>query len=349
MPILDRIKFDGTDNNESWILYKSKLDNIAWGSQLIVGMGQEALFIKGGKVQDIFTSGTYTLKSGNLPLLRGLMDLPFGGNTPFSAEVVFVNKSSNLDLKWGTSSPINVEDPKYHILLGLRAFGQFGVRLKDSHRFLSQLIGTVQLDSGFNHNLILQQFNAIINTKFKTLLMKFLNENQVSFLQVAAYYEDISRLAFNALESDFDNSGLELINFLVESVSPPKDQYEHLRSQIEQRALGDEFYNRKRSFDVLENLASSPMTGMVAGIYAAPPLGTALGQLSQNVNTGIVPPNPQNNNTVTCPNCQNNVQAGSKFCSFCGQPLPQKKFCSGCGKQLDSDALFCSSCGRRCN
>ena len=349
MPILDRIKFDGTDNNESWILYKSKLDNIAWGSQLIVGMGQEALFIKGGKVQDIFTSGTYTLKSGNLPLLRGLMDLPFGGNTPFSAEVVFVNKSSNLDLKWGTSSPINVEDPKYHILLGLRAFGQFGVRLKDSHRFLSQLIGTVQLDSGFNHNLILQQFNAIINTKFKTLLMKFLNENQVSFLQVAAYYEDISRLAFNALESDFDNSGLELINFLVESVSPPKDQYEHLRSQIEQRALGDEFYNRKRSFDVLENLASSPTTGMVAGIYAAPPLGTALGQLSQNVNTGIVPPNPQNNNTVTCPNCQNNVQAGSKFCSFCGQPLPQKKFCSGCGKQLDSDALFCSSCGRRCN
>lgn len=348
MPILDRIKFDGVGNNESWIVYKSNFENIAWGSQLIVGMGQEAIFVKGGRVQDVFTSGTYTLKSGNLPLLRGIMNLPFGGNTPFSAEVIFVNRSSNLGLKWGTSSPINVEDPKYHVLLGLRAFGQFGIRLKDSHRFLNQLIGTVQLDSGFNHSLILQQFNAIINTKFKTLLMRFLNENQISFLQIAAHYEDISRMAFNALESDFDNSGLELINFLVESVSPPKEQYEHLRSQIEQRALGDEFYNRRRSFDVLENLASSPMAGMAAGIYAAP-IGASLGQLSQNINTGITQSNPQSNNIVICPNCQKNVEAGSKFCSFCGQPLPQKKFCSGCGKQLDADAIFCSACGRRCD
>ena len=90
MPILDRIKFDGVGSNDDWIIYKMELENIAWGSQLIVGMGQEAIFIKGGQTQDIFTPGTYTLESGNLPLLRKLVEMPFGGKTPFSAEIVFI-------------------------------------------------------------------------------------------------------------------------------------------------------------------------------------------------------------------------------------------------------------------
>ena len=277
MPILDRIKFDGVGNNESWIVYKMDLENIAWGSQLIVGMGQEAIFIKSGKAQDIFTPGTYTLKSGNLPLLRGLMSLPFGGKTPFSAEVVFINKTNNLGFKWGTNSPINMEDPKYGILLGLRAFGQFGVKIADSRLFVNQLIGTIKLDSGFNHNLIWQQFNSLINTRLKTMLMKFLNEKQISFLQIAEYYEELSRMAFGVLQQDFDNSGLDLINFFVESISPPKEQYEKLRQYKEELSLGERFYDKRRSFDVLEGLASSP----IAGIYTAPSLTSIPNLISQ--------------------------------------------------------------------
>lgn len=352
MPILDRIKFDGVGNNESWIVYKMDLENIAWGSQLIVGMGQEAIFIKSGKAQDIFTPGTYTLKSGNLPLLRGLMSLPFGGKTPFSAEVVFINKTNNLGFKWGTNSPINMEDPKYGILLGLRAFGQFGVKIADSRLFVNQLIGTIKLDSGFNHNLIWQQFNSLINTRLKTMLMKFLNEKQISFLQIAEYYEELSRMAFGVLQQDFDNSGLDLINFFVESISPPKEQYEKLRQYKEELSLGERFYDKRRSFDVLEGLASSP----IAGIYTAPILSNSLGQLAQNMNTNPAavsqqtnPPSQNSAGSVTCPFCQNNIEAGSKFCRFCGKPLPQKKFCSACGKQLESDAKFCSGCGRKCD
>ena len=69
MAIFDRIKYDGASNNESWLVYKADIENIALGSQLIVGMGQEAIFIKGGRAQDIFTPGTYTLQTGNLPLV----------------------------------------------------------------------------------------------------------------------------------------------------------------------------------------------------------------------------------------------------------------------------------------
>lgn len=356
MSILDRIKFDGVGNNESWLVYKSNLENIAWGSQLIVGMGQEAIFIKGGKALDTFAPGTYTLQSGNLPLLRGLMSLPFGGQTPFSAEIIFINKTSNLGLKWGTNSPINVEDPKYGLLLGLRAFGQFGIKVIDTRLFVSQLIGTIQLDSGFNHNIIFQQFNSLINTKLKTMLMSFMSQEKISFLQIAEYYDQLSNNALNILKKDFENSGIELINFFIESISPPKDQYAKLRQYKEELALGERFYDKRRSFDVMEGLANSPMAGMAAGIYAAPIIGASLGQLPQHMNLNSNQTNNQtsqsnssNASEVKCPFCQNIIESGSKFCRFCGKQIPQKKFCSACGKQLESDAQFCSGCGRKCD
>ena len=58
MAVFIRIKFDGTGNLNDWVIYKPDLENIVWGSQLIVGIGQEAVFIKGGVVHDIFSSGT---------------------------------------------------------------------------------------------------------------------------------------------------------------------------------------------------------------------------------------------------------------------------------------------------
>lgn len=352
MPLLDRIKFDGVGNNADWIVYKMQLEDIAWGSQLIVGMGQEAIFVKGGNAQDIFTPGTYTLESGNLPLLRGLQKMPFGGQTPFSAEVIFVNRVNNLGAKWGTSSPVNVEDPKYGLLLGLRAFGQFGIKISDSRLFVNQLVGTMKLDSGYNHELILQQYNSIINTRVKTILMTFLSKKGISFLQVAEYYEELSSLIYNALYPDFENYGLELVNFLVESVSPPKEQYEQLRKYKEELALGEGFYGKRRSFDVLEGLANSPAGAMVgagigfgAGMYATPLVANPINQLAQNINTTTI--TTQQGNTLVCPSCQNAVENGSQFCRFCGQKLQQERYCSNCGKKLEADAKFCSGCGKQ--
>ena len=241
-------------------------------------------------------------------------------------------------------------------MLGLRAFGQCGIKIYDSRLFLNKLIGTMQLDSGFNHNLILQQFNSIINTKIKNLLMNFLTQKGISFLDVASHYEEISRLALEKLEHDFEVYGLELVNFFVESISPPKEQYAKLRQYKEELALGEGFYGKRRSFDVLEGLAQAPAGGMIAaglgfgaGMYAAPSVGGVFGQLAQNINTTTTTASSQNSGDIVCPSCNQTVEAGSQFCRFCGQPLPQEKFCVGCGKKLPADAKFCSGCGRRCN
>jgi membrane protease subunit (stomatin/prohibitin family) len=75
------------------------------GAQLIVNESQEALFFKGGKALDVFGPGTHTLSSSNVPILQKLINLPFGGQTPFTAEVWFVNKTVKRNLKWEPKHP----------------------------------------------------------------------------------------------------------------------------------------------------------------------------------------------------------------------------------------------------
>ena len=120
MALIDRIKYDGYQVGSPWLIYKCPSEEFVLGSQLIVNQGQEALFLKGGKALDLFEAGTHTLQTGNLPLLNKLVKLPFGGKTPFSAEIYYVNKTSRLDMNWGTQNPFQLEDPKYGLILSIR-------------------------------------------------------------------------------------------------------------------------------------------------------------------------------------------------------------------------------------
>ena len=86
-------------------------EELKLGTQLIVNEGQQAIFVKGGQALDVFMPGTHTLSTGNIPLLNKLINLPFGGDTPFTAEVWYLNTTVKRDLPWGTPSPIPFSDP----------------------------------------------------------------------------------------------------------------------------------------------------------------------------------------------------------------------------------------------
>ena len=97
MAILDIIKYE---SNAEEFVWKHPVEDLKLGSQLIVNTSQKAFFVKGGKILDEFKSGTTSLKSGNIPLLNKLINLPFGDSSPFQAEVWYVNMISFLDNKW---------------------------------------------------------------------------------------------------------------------------------------------------------------------------------------------------------------------------------------------------------
>ena len=132
MAVAEVVKYNGGPDVFAW---KYPEDELGTWTQLIVSESQEAVLFKGGKALDVFQSGRHTLETENIPLLNQILKLPFGGRSPFSAEVWFVNKMNSLDIKWGTSSPIQIQDPKYHVFIPVRSFGQFGIRVENAKQF----------------------------------------------------------------------------------------------------------------------------------------------------------------------------------------------------------------------
>ena len=204
MAIIDRIKYDGNSNGSQWLIYKCPSEQFVLGSQLIVNQGQEALFFKGGEALDLFGPGTHTLSTGNLPILNKLVNLPFGGKTPFSAEIYYINKTANLDMKWGTSTPIPLEDPKYGLILNVGARGQYGITITDSRLFVSKIIGAVPNGTTTNPMLVLRYFNGLINSKIKSVTAAYMIQKQISFLEISQFLSELSATFQEALNEDLN-------------------------------------------------------------------------------------------------------------------------------------------------
>ena len=232
MAIIDRVKYDGPGNILVW---RYPPDDLSWGTQVIVNQSQEAIFFKGGVALDVMGPGTHTLRTANIPLLRGLIKAPFGGETPFAAEIYYVNKAVNLDVKWGTNSPIPVLDPKFNVFLPVRAFGQLGIQVADSRAFVTQLSAT---NPQFTTDQLSNHFRGVLLTKAKDYIAETIVKEKINLLEIAAHLEEMSGALQIKLEKDFAVYGVKLVNFYLNSVDVPDDDVTVVRSQEGARRQG---------------------------------------------------------------------------------------------------------------
>ena len=112
------------------------------GSQVIVRESQAAVFFRDGKALDTFGPGRHTITTANIPLLIDVCSAcRFSGQTPFTAEVYFVNMRDFIDMKWGTPEPITLRDTDLG-LVRLRAFGRYSMAISDPQMFVTKIVGT---------------------------------------------------------------------------------------------------------------------------------------------------------------------------------------------------------------
>jgi len=355
--LIDRIKYDGPQNGSPWLVYKYPSEKFVLGSQLIVNQGQEALFFKGGEALDLFGPGTHTLHTGNLPLLNKLVNLPFGGDTPFTAEVYYLNKTSKLNMNWGTPNAFPVEDPKYGILLSIRSHGTYGLKINDTRMFITELIGAVPNGSTFTYQVAASYFSGLLVSKIKNVISAYMIRKKISFLEVTGYLDEISEDCEEAVKNEFDRFGAELVNFYVEAITPPKGEYEKLQKYKEELSLGGDFYTQRRSLDIMGELAQNKSAGGLANAGAG--LGMGLGLASQaggifqklggamNIapNGSAAQGNLASGNT--CPHCGTMNSQGQKFCGTCGEPMVVGAQCPSCGKMNPIGQAFCGDCGTK--
>jgi membrane protease subunit (stomatin/prohibitin family) len=299
MAIIDRVKWDGTPDILAW---KFPSEELATWSQLIVNETQEAFLVRGGVYEGPFPAGQYQLTTDNLPILRTLIGLPFGGQSPFAAEVWFVNKIANLDVRWGTPDAIQLQDPKFNVMVPVRAFGQYGFRIAEPKKFLLKLVGTV---ANFDSETLAAYFRGIFSTRIKVEISKVIVNQGVSVLELTPRLGEISELLKKALAPAVAEYGVKLEQFHVISINVPEEDpavrvlKSALAKKAEMQILGFD-YQQERSFNVLESAAKNEGTagglmgagiGLGLGAGVGGPIGGAMSQIGSNLRATPSPTN----------------------------------------------------------
>ena len=345
MAIIDLVKYDGSSDVFAWKYPDQQLST--W-TQLIVNESQEAILYKGGKALDLFTAGKHVLETANIPLLTTLIGLPFGGKSPFTAEVWFVNKAISMDIKWGTPSPIQLQDPQYKVFLPVRSYGQFAIKIEDSRLFLTSLVGTLPY---FDKEQVNNYFKGIYLTKVKDAISSFILKEGISVLEINASLEELSEYIHQKMIPEMAKYGIKIVNFNINDISIPEEDsaVKKLKDALAKRAEMDILgynYQQERSFDTLESAAKNEgasggmMTagmGLGMGVGIGGPMGQQMSEMTSHIDTSI--------KTKECPQCHQKVDEHAKFCPECGKPF--QRTCPKCGIVVEAQVKFCPECGTK--
>ncbi|MER3375951.1 MAG: SPFH domain-containing protein [Allomuricauda sp.] len=192
--------------------YQNEIKN---GAKLIVREGQTAVFINEGQLADVFGPGTYDLTTQNLPILTTLKGWKYGFNSPFKAEVYFVNTHLFTDEKWGTKSPITLSDDRFG-LVEIRAFGTYAFKISDAGKFIIDIVGT---DSNFTNFEINEHLKSLIATRFTNTV----GQANLPIELYAANTTELSDTCREVMAPEFQSVGISLEKFYIENVSMPED------------------------------------------------------------------------------------------------------------------------------
>jgi len=325
MAIIDVLKYDGPNNVLVWKWQPqnggSREEELRIGTQLIVNQSQQAVFVKNGQIADVFDAGKHTLSTQNLPILTSIIGLAFGGQSPFKAEVYFINRVVAMDTKFGLL-PFNMIEPNFKVPIPLTSRGSFAVKIADTPMFMNRIIGTVP---DFEANTLRQFFRGIITENIKSAIYKIAKEQQLSPLELEAIVLDVSEAVKGIISETLDKYGLLLELFNIEAISiidedtrvrKIVEDYQRLMAQdieermrLTRRAENLDVYKTERSFDTTEKVAeniggsgiggdTSGIVGTIIGLGMVQPLANTMANTISNVTPNVQPPIPVSNNDV---------------------------------------------------
>ena len=321
-----------------------------FGAQLVVRDSQAAIFFKNGRGLDVLGPGRHTLSSMNLPILTKVLSLPWGFTSPFRAEVYFVNLKVFTNLRWGTKDPVAFRDRELG-LIRLRAFGAFTMRVTEPLLFVNTLVGT---QGSYTTGSIEDYLRELIVSR----LNDFLGEKVEALLDLPQQYDEMATQVRGRLETDFGKYGAELVDLLINRITPPEDVQRVIDSRAGMAAAGnlDEFLKFKAA-TALGDAAGGSGGGTGGG--GADGAGTGLG-LGMGAGLGMMLPGMPlhsrsgelladqgslSRGVVHCPECHGDVTVDSRFCAHCGHQMVTVLRCTRCEKNVTAQARFCSSCG----
>ncbi|MGI5139170.1 MULTISPECIES: SPFH domain-containing protein [unclassified Streptomyces] len=296
MGLMDRVRgefvdiVEWTDDSRDTIVWRfPRYENeIKMGARLVVRESQVAVFVNEGRIADVFTPGTYTLETQNLPLLATLKGWKHGFHSPFKAEVYFVTTRQFTDLKWGTRNPVIVRDPEFG-MVRLRAFGAFAARVTDAAALLRELAGT---DPEFRTEEVQEYLRQLIVGR----LANALAAAQVPVLDLATQQDALGARLAGLLSEELASVGIAIPKFVIENISLPEEVEAAIDTRSRMGIVGD--LGRYTQFQAAEAIGDAARNPGGPGEGVGLGVGMALGQ---RLAAGLTPPPAPASPAVTPP------------------------------------------------
>ena len=362
MAFIDVVEWSPRSNDVyAWRFPES---NLSTATQLIVRESQEAVFFSKGQILGKFGPGKHQLSTENLPLLRNLYGLPFGGTNPFFAEVWFVNKTAPLTIDWRTTS-MRVMDPDYGAMVPLSAVGRYGVKVQDAEKFLVKLIGTM---SEFTSKNLTDHFMGPLVSKTNSVIASYMGANRVGILQISMQLDQLSNFISQSMAEFWEEYGLQLTGFYITSidVDTTTEDGRKIAEALSDRSaqnIAGYTWQQRQSFDMANNAVNGMNNGkggmggllgiaMMGNMFSGNGgMGQSMTQVPDQTGYGAGPGfnqqgyqqgGAQPRKQVFCANCAKPYDASSRFCPNCGHEYTP---CPVCGSDNQQGAHRCVSCG----
>jgi membrane protease subunit (stomatin/prohibitin family) len=359
MAIIDLVRW-APQGDQTIYAYRFPETNLSTYTQLIVQESQEAVLFSKGQIVGKFGPGKHTLNTENLPILRNLFGIPFGGKNPFTAEIWFVNKLQPYNIDWAIDK-MPIHDADYNTQLPLVANGRYGLKIKDAEKFLIKIVGT---KSEFTQHDLTDQFFGEFSTKTKSTILQYMIKHKVGFKSISATLDDISNFLKATMMPFWEELGLELTKFYITSIdidssTPDGKRVLEAISQQSAMSITGHTWQQEQMFGVANNAVdgfSNGNGGLIGGLIAINMMGGMGGgagagminpqynqpTFGENNNAGTQPNQPQQVREVYCSNCAKKFPSTHRFCPHCGDPY---NACPKCGTDNDLNAKRCISCG----
>jgi membrane protease subunit (stomatin/prohibitin family) len=363
------------DSSKGQIVYKWPDINIRKYSRAIVEADAVAVFMSQGQVMGVLLPGQHTLDAQELPFLGMFVDWATGGNA-FRAEIYFVGTREFPNIRFGGRLD-EVQDPVSGLIVTLRTFGEYSLRVSDPNKLILNLVGTVDVTNNEAvTSWVTQQLLKVTRTTVTTQLMS----GAWPILGLSVHSPEIETQALQNANNELTTYGISLTRLGNVDINLDDDDNARLK-----KLAGDTAYSRLAG-GFLQAAQAEALQGAGEGMakggegVGATFLGVGMGMAGQMMQapaqvpyapppgTGFAgsgqgyaqqpapqpaqpqpaqaqqpPAQPAAAATVACTNCQSPVQVGAKFCAECGTPT--QKHCTNCNASLAATAKFCADCG----
>jgi excisionase family DNA binding protein len=276
---------DDSRDTLSW-RYPDEDKEIKRGAQLIVRESQTVQFVYLGEFGDTFGPGKHTLNTENIPILSTLKGWKYGFESPFKADVYYVNTRLFTGNKWGTSNPIMMRDQDFGIVR-VRAFGTFDFKITDVKLFLKEVAGS-------DHHFRLDEFADTMRSRIVSVFTDALASAKVPVLDLATRYSELGDALLPLINPATQGKyGIEITSFLLENASVPPEVEAAIDKRSSMGAIGN--LNDYVKFQMAEGMAKGGPGVAGSAAEIAMGFGMANSMMAQgafNVGAATQPPTP---------------------------------------------------------